>query len=79
MPNDPILSTPTPLHDAIDKIGTSGEGFELDAVRDQSGHAGVSVGGTKNVGKGWSLSGAFQWAKDAGYAVMGKVRWTPKQ
>lgn len=67
----------TPLQDALDQIGTSGEGLVLDASRTQSGQIGVSVEATKDLGKGWTVSAAAQWAKDAGYAAMGKLRWAP--
>lgn len=68
-----------PFHDALDKLGTSGEGLELDALKDSAGHVGVTVEATKDIGKGWTVAGGFQYAKDMGYALMGKVRWTPKK
>jgi len=68
----------TPLHDAIEKLGTSGEGLELDVGKDAAGHLGASVEASKDLGKGWSIAAAAQWAKDFGYSVIGKVRWTPK-
>lgn len=87
MTDDPILAglreidaaQATPLHDALNKLGTSGEGFELDASKDQAGHVGVSVEATKDLGKGWTIAGAASYVKDLGYAAMGKLTWTPKQ
>lgn len=68
----------TPLQDGLDKIGQKGEGFELDAGRDQGGHTGVTAEGFKDVGKGWSVGGTVSWMKDLGWAAWGKVRWSPK-
>jgi hypothetical protein len=68
----------TPLKDAIDRLGENGDGLALDVGRDTSGHAGVVVEGSKTLGKGWSIGGAFSYVRDAGYAAWGKVRWTPK-
>lgn len=87
MTDDPILAgmreidaaQSTPLHDALDRLGTSGEGLELDAARDPAGHVGVTVEATKDLGKGWTVSGAASYVKDMGYAAMGKLRWTPKK
>lgn len=76
MPDNELL-TPHPFSDALDKLGTSGEGLELTAVKDPQ-HTSVSLEGAKNVGKGWSLAGGFAWAKDAGYAALGKISWKPK-
>lgn len=69
----------TPLQDALDKLGTSGgDGLEFDVGKDAAGHVGASVEASKELGKGWSVAAAAQWAKDVGYAVMGKLKWTPK-
>jgi hypothetical protein len=84
MTDDPLFGAPvlqpsaTPLHDAIDKLGQNGEGFELDAGRDTAGHVGVTAEVDKDLGKGWSVGAAAQWMKDAGWAAWGKVKWTPK-
>lgn len=69
----------TPLHDALDRIGTHGEGFELDAARTTDGRISAEASGTKALGKGWTVSGGIQWAKDTGAAALGKLTWTPKQ
>jgi len=76
----PERPTPTPIGDAIDRLGASGEGFELETGRDARGDPHVRVEGTKVFGKDktWSASGAVAWAKATGYAVLGKLRWTPK-
>jgi hypothetical protein len=84
--DDPILisqrhivdAQSTPFKDALDKLGTSGEGFELDAGRDAAGHIGATVEATKDLGRGWSVAAAASWAKDLGYAAMGKLTWKPK-
>ncbi len=76
MSDDPLSTT---LHDAIDKIGTDGDGLEFDVGRDPEGHAGASVEASKTIGKGWSVAAAAQWMKDVGYSVVGKVKWTPKR
>jgi hypothetical protein len=70
----------TPFKDALTKLGSSGEGFTLEGGRDQAGRTGASLEATKTFGKNktWSASAAAQWVKDAGYAVMGKLKWTPK-
>lgn len=68
----------TPLHDALTKLGTSGDGLEIAGGRDRAGHVGVSASVTKDLGKGWSIAAAAQWAKDAGYAALGKLSWKPK-
>ena len=72
------VQSATPLQDAIDKLGADGDGLEVDVGRDQAGHAGVSLEGSKTLGKDWSVAGAVQWAKDVGYAAIGKVKWTPR-
>ena len=70
----PDRPTTTPIGDAID------QGFELEAGRDARGDPHVRAEGTKTFGKDktWSASGAVAWAKATGYAVLGKLRWTPK-
>lgn len=75
----PPLPREHPLQDALDQLGTSGEGLALDASRDQAGHVGVTVEGTKHLGKSWTVSAAAQWAKGVGYAAIGKLRWTPRK
>lgn len=66
----------TPLHDAVDRIGTHGEGFELDARRDKSGAIEGEAEGAKALGKGWSLAGGIGYAKEQWYAL-GKLIWRP--
>lgn len=73
-----LQPSPTPLKDGIDKIGRGGEGFELEGGRDSAGHLGGTVEAFKEVGKGWSVGAAASWFKDAGYAVWGKIVWSPK-
>lgn len=68
----------TPLHDALAKLGTGGEGVELGGSRDQQGHVVVEAEATSGTWKGWSASAAFQWAKESGYAALGKLSWKPK-
>lgn len=67
----------TPLQDAIDKMGTSGDGLELEVGRDSRGHAGATFEATKTKGA-WSAGAAVQWVKDAGFAAWGRVKWSPK-
>lgn len=77
--SDPLKS-PTPIGDAIDKIGASGEGFDFELGRDARGDPHVTAEGTKTFGKNktWSASGAVAWAKATGVAVLGKLKWSPK-
>jgi hypothetical protein len=67
----------TPLRDAVERIGTHGEGFELDARRDSNGHIEATAEGTKTLGGGWSISAGVAYAKEQWYAL-GKLIWTPK-
>lgn len=71
------MEVDTPLQDAIDKLGTSGEGFELDAARTDAGAVSIEAAGTKYLGKGWSLSGGVAYAQHA-WAAVGKLMWKPK-
>jgi succinylarginine dihydrolase len=70
MPND------TPIKDALDKLGTSGDGFTVIAdVSEKS----KTVGAEVSVSPGnWTLSAAWQYTKDLGHAALGKVTWRPK-
>jgi hypothetical protein len=70
----------TPIGDAIEKLGSSGDGLSLAGGRDPSGQASASVEATKTFGKNktWSASAAASWVKAKGAGVMGKLKWTPK-
>ncbi len=70
----------TPLRDAIDKLGTSGDGLELSAERDVRGDTRAQLEATKTWGaeREWSVAAAVAWAKDMGYSAMGKLKWSPK-
>lgn len=67
----------TPLRDALKRIGTE-DGFDLGVLKEQGGDPTVTAQGAKRLGKGWSVGGAWEWAKDTGHAVMGKLSWRPK-
>lgn len=66
----------TPIKDAIDKLGASGDGLEFTAGS-EAGQAGAAVEATKTVGT-WSVSAAAAWVKGKGASVLGKIKWTPK-
>jgi hypothetical protein len=70
----------TPLQDAIDKLGADGDGLELSGGRDARGGARGQFEATKTWGaeREWSVAAAVAWAKDMGYAAMGKLKWSPK-
>lgn len=81
MPDDELLTNlreiDRPFSDALAKLGTSGEGLELTATRDQSGHVEAAAQGSKDLGKGWSVAGGVAYAQKT-WAAMGKVIWRPK-
>jgi hypothetical protein len=65
----------TPLKDALDKIGTSGDGLSITAVHDKKDTqlaAEVSVSPGK-----WTLSAAWAYTKELGNTALGKVTWKP--
>jgi hypothetical protein len=67
----------TPLHDAVDRIGTHGDGFELDARRGADGTVEATAEGTKTLGGGWTIAAGVAYAQRQWYAL-GKLIWSPK-
>lgn len=63
----------TPLKDALNRIGKE-DGFSIggDLKKKQ-----VEAEATITPGN-WTLSAAWQYAKDTGHALLGKITWRPK-
>jgi hypothetical protein len=73
---DPLA--PTPIGDAIDQLGSSGEGFDATVTAATNRKPEVSVGGWFDFGKAdrFGVGGAVQKTKDA-WAAIAKVTWRP--
>lgn len=65
-----------PISDALDKLGTSGEGLTFTADHNKHDTA-IAVEATKTAGN-WTFSGAWEYTKQLGNTVLGKVTWRPK-
>jgi hypothetical protein len=65
----------TPLKDALDKLGTSGDGLTFEAAHSEKDTK-VGVEATKTWGS-WSASAAWEYTKQLGNTVLGKVTWRP--
>ena len=70
----------TPLKDALDKLGSSGEGLDVFIVKEEGARKpdfGAEV--TKEFGKNksWSVSAGVQYVKEK-WAALGKVSWRPR-
>jgi hypothetical protein len=74
--NKELAPPPTPLADAVARIGESGDGLAVDVTGATTDKPVVSIEGSKTIGKGWSVAGAVLWAKDR-WAAVGKLRWKP--
>lgn len=66
----------TPIKDALDKLGTSGDGLTFEAALTEEKQT-IGVEASKTAGT-WTFSGAWQYAKDLGHMALGKVTWRPK-
>lgn len=65
----------TPLKDALDKLGSSGDGLTVTATHDKTDTqlaAEVSISPGK-----WTLSAAWAYTKELGNTALGKVTWRP--
>ena len=63
----------TPIKDALDKLGSGGDGFSLGGdLKSKT----IGAEATFTPGK-WTLSGAWQYTKDLGHSLLGKVTWKP--
>ena len=67
----------TPLRDAINNFGRQSEWFDFTVLKDEGGEPSVTAEGKKDIGKGWSVGGAVQWANDV-WATWGVFSWRPK-
>jgi hypothetical protein len=68
----------TLIQDALARLEQSGEGLDVTVTKPSTGPTTVTVSGSKRLGKGWSVSGAAQWAKDQ-WAAIGSLTWRPKR
>lgn len=64
----------TPLQDALDRIGTNGDG--LTAGGDLKSKSAM-VEATKTAGN-WTFSAAWQYTKQMGNSLLGKITWKPR-
>jgi len=61
------------IKDALDKLGTSGDGLTASgSLRDKT----ASVEASKTAGN-WTFSTAWQYTKDMGNSLLGKITWRP--
>lgn len=69
------MPDPTPIRDAVAKIGSDGLDVRVDTTDGQD----ITVTGQvqKSLGKGWTWAGAVQWTKSQWSAWTG-VSWRPK-
>jgi tetrahydromethanopterin S-methyltransferase subunit H len=66
----------TPIGDAIAKLGSE-QGIDVAVAQAQDREAQIRATAAVKVGKGWSVGGAAQWARD-GWAWAVGASWRPK-
>lgn len=69
------IFSPEALEKELKKVPA--EEFKVGAAA-KDGDVGVAAEGSKSLGKGWSVSGAFQWMKDAGWSTWAGFSWKGK-
>ena len=73
-----VLDSATPIGDAIDRLGSSGDGFDATVRAQQNGKPEVSVDGWFDFGKRdqFGAGGSVSWAQKA-WAAIARVTWRP--
>lgn len=61
----------------LPKNPSGNEGVTI-AAGMQNGEAAAEVSVEKNLGKGWTAGGGWQWVKDQGHKAMGFLTWRPR-
>ncbi len=66
----------SPFKDALDKLGSGGDGLSITAGHDSKHDTQVTAEVSVSPGK-WTMSAAWTYAKDVGNAALGKITWRP--
>lgn len=74
----PAVPSTTPLQDAVDHLGASGEGLDVTAIAGENQAPTISAGGWLDFGKRdqFGAGAAVQWAKGT-WATIAKLTWRP--
>ena len=65
----------TPIKDALDQLGNSGDGFTFTAAHDKKDTQ-VATEISVSPGK-WTMSAAWAYTKQLGHTALGKITWRP--